>query len=275
MSNTDPRIELRSRGFQSGWLKNPDGTQGKRWYLVTCGTDCACGPGCLNCPANAQAKKDKTMKVQCRPDQLLEPLQWEKECAVFVCPEGDLFHKKVSRKFIAQVFAVIESCPQHRFIIVTKRATKMKDILCDPGFSMMVYDAGVALLGPNYKNRGGLWGDNIIIGVSVENQDYMHRSEVLPLLPQNMTKAIFVAPMLGPIEIPKSVISVTGWVLCNGERGVKWCTPRPCKLEWQMKLARQCEDANVPFFLLRKLHSSWVKKMGGKKYLQFPEILAA
>lgn len=34
-----------NRGFQAGWLKNWNGTSGKRWFTTTCGTGCWAGPG--------------------------------------------------------------------------------------------------------------------------------------------------------------------------------------------------------------------------------------
>jgi protein gp37 len=215
------------------------------------------------------------MVVRELDDQLLRPLSWKRPYSVFACAEGDLFHKKISTAFIHKVFAVMESCPEHRFVLITKRAERMEEVLTDPGFAVKVSEVGEALLGERYRNRGPLWGDNIVIGVSVEDQAHMERSLILPRLPATMTKAIFVAPMLGPVTIPLSVLETLGWVLCNGERGNKWCEPRPCKLEWQQDLAFQCEAADVPFFLLRRLHRAWIEQLGGKRYLDLPKILTA
>lgn len=270
-ARSDNRMEMYTKGFQSGWLKSPDGTQGPRWYLVKCGYDCACGPDCLNCPASLAAKKEKR-KVQHSEQDLLEPLKWKTWKTVFVCPEGDLFHKNVPVSFIARVFAVMETCPDHRFVVVTKRAERMKKVVADPSFLWRVHEAGEALLGDQYLDRGRQWGDNILIGVSVGTQDSIHKSLVLPELPASMTKVLFAAPMITPIDVPEPALKVLGWVVCNGERGA-WCNPRPCKLEWQRDLADQCSEYDIPYFLLRQNDPVWIKKMRGRKFLEFPPVL--
>jgi len=268
------RVSEEMKGFQAGWLKNPDGTQGKRWFLVTCGIGCACSPGCDGCPANKLAQEGKAKPVRCLTEHLLDPFGWGTPQTIFVCPEGDPLHKDVPDEFLYQIFAVMESCPHHRFVFLTKRDERLVELLTDVRFPTRVREAGIALLGERYQDRGCKWGDNVVIGVSVENQKYMKRSLILTRLPKTMTKVIFVAPMLEPVSLLKEVIPSTDWVVCSGERGSTLCKPRPCKKEWQLDLRNQCREAKIPFFLLRRYHPSWVAEFGGK-CMEFPTLLQA
>jgi protein gp37 len=65
--------------------------------------------------------------VKCLPEKLEQPLKWKKGRTIFVCSMGDLFHKDVPFDFLDKVFAVISLCPQHFFIILTKRPERVPD----------------------------------------------------------------------------------------------------------------------------------------------------
>jgi len=60
---------------------------------------------------------------------LEKPLHWKKPRRIFVCSMGDLFHKTVPGNWIGRVFGVMAACPQHTFILCTKRAERMHDLL--------------------------------------------------------------------------------------------------------------------------------------------------
>lgn len=59
--------------------------------------------------------------------KLAEPLHWKKPCTVFVNSMSDLFYDGFSNEEIAAVFGVMAACPQHTFIVLTKRAARMRD----------------------------------------------------------------------------------------------------------------------------------------------------
>jgi hypothetical protein len=50
------------------------------------------------------------------------PLRWRAPRVVFVNSMSDLFHADVPEAYIAEVFSVMERCPQHTFQVLTKRA---------------------------------------------------------------------------------------------------------------------------------------------------------
>lgn len=66
---------------------------------------------------------------------LQKPLRWSKPRSIFVNSMGDLFHESVPDEWIDQVFAIAALCPQHIFIILTKRAERMQDYV-----SQLPYD---------------------------------------------------------------------------------------------------------------------------------------
>ena len=63
---------------------------------------------------------------------LLAPLRWKKPRVVFVCSMTDLFADFVPESWIDRVFAVMALSPQHTFIVLTKRAERMREYLTRP-----------------------------------------------------------------------------------------------------------------------------------------------
>lgn len=108
-------------------------------------------PGCHNCYAMRMAARLSAMghakydgltthkskrpiwtgKIATDAAALALPLKWRKPRRVFVNSMSDLFHEKVSDKFVRQVFAVMSLCGQHTFQILTKRAERMRDWFAD------------------------------------------------------------------------------------------------------------------------------------------------
>lgn len=60
---------------------------------------------------------------------LYQPRAWVKPRRVFVCSMTDLFQVQVPDAWIRGVFDVIDECPQHQWIILTKRPARMRELL--------------------------------------------------------------------------------------------------------------------------------------------------
>lgn len=207
--------------------------------------------GCGNCYAERMARrlagrcgypKDNPFAVTLHPERLNEPLRWKKPQRVFVCSMGDLFHKDVKQVSLMEIFMTIRSCPQHTFLILTKRAKEMcqffwrfRNIHCSPNST------------PN------LW-----LGVSVENQKTADKR--IPLLLQIPAIKRFVSyePALGPVNFMKYIklpghgsgefnfwIDLIDWIIMGGESGPG---ARPMKIEWARDVKNQCVNAGIPFF---------------------------
>jgi len=185
-------------------------------------------PGCLNCYAERMAKRLQAMgqpnyregfKVAVHENVLTAPFGWRRPSMVFVNSMSDLFHKAVPVSFIQKVFEVMRSLPQHQFQILTKRAERLSE------------------LSPLLP-----WTENIWMGVSVENKDYIQRIDILRQTGAQV-KFLSIEPLLGPI----SRLDLTGidWVIAGGESGPR---ARPMKKEWVTDLRDQCLDAGVAFF---------------------------
>ncbi len=219
--------------------------------------------GCRNCYANRMAKRlagrygypiDDPFHVTMHPVRLGEPLRWKKAQRVFVCSMGDLFHDDIPPIFIKLVFNTIERCPQHTFLILTKRPRRAYEILA--GNTMFCLQDPL----PN------LW-----IGVSVEDQKTAN--ERIPILLQVPAAKRFVSvePMLGSVSLSSYLLvgehacspscdytghpaPKLGWVICGGETGP---AARPLHPDWVRNIRNQCVAAEVPFFFKHWGEWSW------------------
>jgi len=257
------------------------------WNPVT-----GCTPvseGCQNCYAQRMANRlrgrcgypaDDPFRVTLHPERLGEPLRWRKPSRVFVCSMGDLFHPDVQPIWLSMIFNVIRECPQHTFMVLTKRP------------EIALEHLGNAMLQP-YFGLPNLW-----IGVTAENQQ--RADERIPILLQipAAVRFISVEPMLGPIRLQRDWLMCPGgaeyghgmsltrvhaggccdrhprihWVICGSESGPNH---RKTKIEWIRDLREQCISANVPFFLKQmEINGRMVKmpELDGKIWAQFPEV---
>ncbi|HOM61717.1 MAG TPA: phage Gp37/Gp68 family protein [Anaerohalosphaeraceae bacterium] len=200
-------------------------------------TDCTWNPasgctkisaGCAHCYAERMARRLEAMgqaryrngfAVTLHPEALEEPLGWKKSRLVFVNSMGDLFHEEIPLEFIQKVFDVMNRCPQHIFQILTKRSQRMAE------------------LAPLLE-----WGENIWMGVTVENSDYLHRIECLQRVPARVC-FLSLEPLLGPLD--DLVLDGLDWVIVGGESGPQ---ARPMKEEWVLSIQSKCQKEGVPFF---------------------------
>lgn len=262
--------DVLNHGFQAGFIKDAYGRQGLKWNLSDCPSNCACSPGCLHCPALMLALKGGCKRAQFLTCNLLKPLRWRTPRVAFVCPQGDLFHEDIHSLSVAQVFAIMEACPDHLFIVLTKREKRMGQLLSSEKFYKDILSEGSKIFGDSFK-MDSEWGSNLLIGVSVEDQLRMERALVLPSLPGCMMRVIFASPMLTALKTPYHVLSELGWIVCNQERGGTYSKPRPCKKEWKRDLQLQCQGAGVPFFLQDRLTPELVVEMGDGPLREYPD----
>ena len=170
------------------------------------------------------------------PQRLDAPLSWSKPRRVFVNSMSDLFHRRVTDDFIADVFAVMRETPQHVFQILTKR----------PGRAA----AWWAQCG---QETFGEWPSNVWIGTSVENQKYAPRLTVLGRIPAEV-RFVSAEPLLGPLNLTRWLEDQTlQWVIVGGESGPR---ARPMEAEWARALRDQSRAAGVDFFF---------KQWGGRR----------
>ena len=185
-------------------------------------------PGCKHCYAETIAKRLQHMggvryrngfRLTIHEDLIDLPTKWKSPRLIFVNSMSDLFHEKIPIEFIQRVFVTMNRCPQHRFQVLTKRAERLADVCSKLE-----------------------WGENIWMGVSIENQDYTYRSELLRRVPAHI-RFLSVEPLLGHIEhLPLEGIH---WVIVGGESGPR---ARPMDPKWIEEIYQQCRAKGIPFF---------------------------
>lgn len=193
--------------------------------------------GCDHCYALTLAKRLKAMgnpKYQVdgdprtsgpgfglalHPEALTLPYRWRAPRVVFVNSMSDLFHARVPRTFVHQVFQVMADTPQHTYQILTKRARRLR------------------LMADELP-----WPENVWMGVSVERADQLHRADDLRATPAAV-KFLSCEPLLGPLDN----LDLTGlhWVVVGGESGPR---RRPMDPAWARQLRDRCGEHNVSFF---------------------------
>lgn len=225
---------------------------GSTWNPVT-----GCTPiseGCVNCYAKKMAEtrlrgrygydQDEPFKVTYHPDKLYQPLKWKKPRMIFVCSMGDLFHKEVEELYIQNMLGVMLRAKQHTFLLLTKRADRMKKY---------------------FEKWRHYITSNIWCGVTIESTDELEE-RITPLLQTPVSRRfISIEPMLSKIDLLGALAShrgalvgdKIGWVICGGETGPN---ARPMNLEWARDLKTQCLIADIPFFF---------KKAGNRKETPF------
>jgi protein gp37 len=174
---------------------------------------------------------------------LYKPLHWKKPRRIFVCSMGDLFHESVPFKWVHQIWDIMKACPQHTFMILTKRPEKMKR------------DIELVYMKERMGWAKGFW-QHVWLGVTAENQETA--DERIPVLLQIPAAVRFVSvePMLWRVDLtpwlPRFLdFSYTtdparlDWIICGGESGPG---ARPLHPDWARSLRDQCQDAEVPFF---------------------------
>ena len=150
---------------------------------------------------------------------------------------GDLFHANVKDADIAAVMQTINECPQHTFLLLTKRYQRMADVLQE---MFKCFCDGTA--------PANLW-----LGVSVWDRESLQNA--VPSLSKcsgfvnKWQTWISAEPLLNDLGgiyygvghhpwIPK-------WVVCGAETGQG---RRPMPMDAYKRLRDQCGSLDIPFF---------------------------
>ncbi|MGO9119041.1 MAG: DUF5131 family protein [Desulfomonilaceae bacterium] len=213
-----------------------------QWTDETWNTITGCtpvSPGCSNCYArkhtsrlrfnpneNIRFKYRNGFDLTIHPQYLNEPLNWIKPRLVFVNSMSDTFHEDVPQAFIEALFDRMVRSGDHIFQVLTKRAERLAEL-----------------------SQVLPWPDNVWAGVTVENENYLDRLDLLKQVPSRVRFVSF-EPLLGPV--PNADFSDIHWVIVGGESGAK---ARPMNLDWARGIRDQCMALGVPFFF---------KQVGGR-----------
>lgn len=205
-------------------------------------------PGCAHCYAETMAKRLEAMgkpkyqgvldkhgrwngKINFDDAALTIPLRTRRPTTYFVNSMIDLFHENVPHEWIDKIWWTMtsENARKHRFIILTKRAERMRDYV--------IYSVG---------KRDYSVLPNVILGVSAENQKYA--DERIPLLLETPAACRMVSaePLLGPIYLHVDWRIKLGWIVVGGESGTG---ARSCDSKWIRDIVFDCRQTDTPCFV--------------------------
>lgn len=167
---------------------------------------------------------------------LTQPLRWKRPRSIFVNSMGDLFHESVPDEWIDRVFAVMALAPQHTFIVLTKRAKRMREYIAHSGVARRIHEIAcdlalslelnVVLIAdgiderlapPGIRVRLGQWSlPNVILGVSCEDQT--RAEERIPdlLATPAAMRIISAEPLLGAIDFMLRPVDGGDWDALRG-----------------------------------------------------------
>lgn len=252
-------------------MKQPEG----KWWDATFNPATGCTPvsaGCQNCWAKRMHDRKlwggdnhrPFSEITLHPDRLEQPLHWRKPRRVFTCGMGDLFHPDVPFDFIDKVFAVMVACPQHTFLVLTKRPERTTEYLQSieqrpearkkhdcPEYSLAPrigklagdIETNLRQRRPLFDKYGGcglydrcrLSIKNVWLGTSVEDQATADERISHLLKCPAAVRFVSIEPMLGPISFPAVCRTMRGRCWCNAHVSSAECLPiedRPWPISW-------------------------------------------
>jgi len=243
------------------WTHRP-GTKGRTWNPTK---GCSrVSEGCRHCYAERQAARIVRMhkgkptvyddlvktvngearwtgKVVLVPKILAEPLGWKEPSTVFVNSMSDLFHEDLTNEQIAAVFGVMAACPQHTFIVLTKRAKRMREWFkwastdrgCSTDMFMQQCAANLGVDIPLHRIKGTFkafsWPlPNVWLGVSAENQAAADERIPELLATPAAIRLLSCEPLLGRLDLTLRGSRIKEWDedwKYDTLRGFEWASP--------------------------------------------------
>ncbi len=225
-------------------------------------------PGCTNCYAMRLAARLEAMgmakyagltrksggrakwtgAVRLDHPALEIPKTWHKPRMIFVNSMSDLFQEAVPAAFVAAVWSVMESTPQHTYQILTKRPDRMAKIT-----------QALRLL------------PNVWLGASVENAAYVHRLDDLRRAPAAV-RFVSLEPLLGSVA-GIDLMSID-WAIVGGESGPG---ARPMDPNWVREIRSACHRSGTAFFFKQwggRNKKRQGRMLDGKTWDEFPTVSA-
>ena len=223
------------------WAANPDGSPGNTWNPIRArdrqtgleGTFCVhASDGCRNCYAETfQARKlprngiglPYAAQYLDRVDFFLaenvltKPLQTRKPSTFFLSSLTDPFGEWVTDEWLDRMFAVMALCPQHVFVVLTKRAERMRRYLTVTDPRRLETDVGKRVWKAAYRietgkeilHSGAPWPlPNVILMVSAEDQKTADARIPLLLRTPAAWRGVSCEPLLAPVDL--TAIDING-----------------------------------------------------------------
>jgi protein gp37 len=168
---------------------------------------------------------------------------------------GDLFHPAGKNWWVDVVLQTIRECPQHTFMVLTKRPEYMRNHIWN-------------------------WPKNLWAGVTIELADYIGRLNLLTTQANGAdteypVRFVSCEPLLGPIPGLMRNGPRPDWVIVGCESGHG---RRTMDIDWARGIRDQCVEAEVPFFLKQmEVDGKLVKmpELDGRVWAERPTVRTA
>lgn len=210
--------------------------------------------GCQNCYAATLTRRLVAMhnpryingfNVTIHKDLIDLPMKWKTPKKIFVNSMSDLFHEKISDDIILDIFDTMNKCPQHTFQVLTKRPERLLEL--------------------NAKIK---WTNNIWMGVTIENNKYLNRANILRDTGAKI-KFISAEPLLS--DISDIDLTEIDWIIVGGESGPH---ARPMEENWAISIRDIAKKSGTAFFF-KQWGGTNKKKNGrllqGRTYDEYPQ----
>jgi protein gp37 len=200
--------------------------------------------------------------VRFMPDSLALPLRTRKPTTWSLW--NDLFHEKVTDEQIAAAFGVMAATPQHRYLVLTKRADRLprwfewadEDSDEESLWDRILGNAVDHLPQSEHERWHDLLSDapngfhvvdrwplgNVALGVTVEHHRFLDRVDHLRATPAGL-RFLSLEPLLSFIPVDLTGI---GWVVVGPETGLG---RRPCHDDHIRQALKNCKAAHVPVWV--------------------------
>lgn len=192
-------------------------------------------PGCKNCYADTFSQRyghevfGKNPRREFGDKHWNEPLKWHREAV----EQG-----RRLRVFCGSMFDWAEEHPQT--LSIQPRLWKL--IQSTPMLDWQLLTKRPENIAARLPGDWGAGYGNVWLGTSVENNDYVHRADILRQIPATV-RFISYEPALGPLaDINLAGIS---WLIFGGESGPGY---RPMNVQWARDIKAKCEAAGTAFF---------------------------
>jgi protein gp37 len=250
-----------------------------------------------------------TGKIKLLPERLERPLHWRNPRIIFVDSMSDLFHKDVPFEFIDKVMATIALCPQHTFLVLTKRIERASEYFDglnqDVQYRNEVFGLDAITADEDWPSKNLWLGCTPAFGVTghppaphtvPDNSRTDTKPEDIATLLQIPAAKHFVS--LEPMLREWALDSLTGYHSCidslRGNRSesdadgnittdkcekLDWVVvgaetgpkARYCPIEWIEDVVEQCKAAGVPVWV-KAIHTGTADKFKQvHKFAELPE----
>jgi protein gp37 len=202
-------------------------------------------------------------EIMVRSGVLEQPLYWKTPRRIFVNCLSDTFHERVPFEQIDKIMAVIALCPQHEFLIFTKRYERMYEYYEKEDSDGLCAEDRIEtnLMSGGYPVMS--WPPpNLTLVHSYCNQEDLDKGLPFLLKTPATKRIISFEPLISEVDFTKSLMSFNiqnappvikpNAVIIGAESNGSHAG-RECKSEWVENLVQQADSAGILVYI-KQLH---------------------